>query len=169
MAEWRKVANSERPEISPADQADRRFRAAERKAAREEREREEAAQVRDWLERRNYEENYHRGEPVGGTPTTAKAESVSDEWADWNRWCDRRIERYMASVETRIEKMVQRRVEESMVEVYKEMSELATGVHKAIQAIGQALDKQADVIREMSKRGDDVRSSDNQRPLRVVN
>jgi hypothetical protein len=153
-----------RPEISDADRAERRFRVAQRRHTREERERKEASEVRAWLERRNYEDNYRRSEPVAAT----RAESVGDEWADWNRWCDARIEKYIA---TRVEQLVARRVEESMRQVYREMSELAEGTYKAIEAIGQALDKQADVIRELGKREETgTRSSDiPRRPMRVVN
>jgi hypothetical protein len=162
MAEWRRVANSERPEISPADQADRRFRVAERKHAQEQREQQEAARVRDWLERRNYEENYHRGETV----TTAKAESGGDDgWDGWRRFIDSRIQRYF---EARIEKMIERRVEERMLEIRSELTEVATATRKAIQAMAQALDKHAELIRELAKRNETDVRSDNSR-LRVVN
>jgi hypothetical protein len=155
-----------RPEISAAEKADRRFRAAERRHAREEREREESAEVRSWIERRNREDNYRRSQPVA---TSRAAESVGDDgWDAWRRFVDGRIARYF---EAHVEELIERKVEQRMLQIYKENHELATAVRKSIEAIAKALDQHAELIRELGKREDTgTRSSDiSSRPLRVVN
>jgi hypothetical protein len=159
MAEWRRVV-ADRPEISQADELDRRQRERERKAECEQREEQEAAAVRQWLERRQFEDNYRQSEPV------AAAGAEAGDWSAWNRWADSRVERY---IEARVEELVERRVAERVQGVYAEMRELATSIRKAISAMAKAIEKHDELIRQQLKRDETDVRSDNPRSLRVVN
>jgi hypothetical protein len=83
------------------------------------------------------------------------------------RFVDGRVAKYF---EAHVEKLIERKVQERTREVYKEMREFATAVRKSIEAMADAINKHADLIRDLAKRDEtDTRSSDNPRPLRIVN
>jgi hypothetical protein len=151
-------AMSPRHPVSAIDREEIR----QRKIAREERERKEAEAVRDWVVQKNFEER--RSQPV----VAARAESGDDYWSAWRKFIDGRIEKFFTA---HVEQLIERKVEQRMLQVYRENHEIAVSVRKSIEAIARALEGHDKLIRELGKREETgTRSSDiPQRPLRVVN
>jgi hypothetical protein len=104
---------------------------------------------RAWLERRQFEDNYRQGEPV----TTARAESggpalpPDDGWDAWRKFVDSRIQRYF---EAHVEQLVERRVEERLREIRSELTEVAVATRKAVQAMAEAINKHAEILRQLN-------------------